>query len=99
MLAAMARSKRSAASRPVEYVGEVWTDARGRATVTLPDGARTPARGLHYELRASAPRIGARVVAELMEGRFTIETDEPHVRVAWRARVRVTGGKRGKETQ
>jgi hypothetical protein len=77
----MARSKRST----TEYAGEVWTDARGRATVTLPDPAKAAAPGLRYELHTSDDRIGARVVAELIDGRFTIETDEPNVRVAWRA--------------
>jgi hypothetical protein len=95
----MARSK-PATSREVEYVGEVWTDARGRATVTLPEGARVAARGLRYELRPCQDRVGARVVAELTEGRFTIETDEPHVRVAWRATAKTAGdSRRRKETQ
>jgi hypothetical protein len=85
----MARSKRSTPPPALEYTGEVWTDATGHATVTLPKEARTLGPALRYELRASDARIGARVLAELKEGRFTIETDEPHVRVEWRARRRV----------
>jgi hypothetical protein len=69
------------------YTGEVWTDARGRATVALP-GAATAAGRLRYELRASDPRVGVRVLSDLVDGRFTIETDEPNVRVAWRASER-----------
>ena len=85
----MPRSKQSTGPREIEYAGEVWTDARGRATVALPDPAKAAASELRYELRASDPRIGARVVSELIDGRFTIETDEPNVRVAWRARARL----------
>lgn len=83
----MARSKRHGTTEPVEYAGDVWTDAQGRATVDLPGGARVRGGGFRYDLHVSDRRIGARVAAELLDGRFTIETDEPHVRVAWRARA------------
>ena len=68
----------------VAFGGEVWTDARGYATVTLP----REAGGMHanpaYELRPSTEGLTAEITAELMDGRFTIETDQPHVKVAWR---------------
>src|SRR5881392_3575616 len=39
---------------------------------------------LEYELRDLEPSSSARVTAELEDGRFTIATDQPHVKVAWR---------------
>ena len=66
----------------VAYHGEVWTDARGYATVTLPAAAPLPP--VEYALRPLGGEIGVRVAVELREGRFTIATDQPHVKVAWR---------------
>jgi len=65
------------------YHGEVWTDGRGLATVRLPAGASLPPP-LDYEFRDLEPPSSARVTAELGDGRFTIATDQPHVKVAWR---------------
>jgi hypothetical protein len=39
---------------------------------------------LEYELRDLEPPSSARVTAELHNGHFTIATDHPHVKVAWR---------------
>jgi hypothetical protein len=66
------------------YSGEVWTDARGLATVALPRTAGPLQGDLEYELRASPSAVTAKVVAQLVDGRFTIATEEPHVKVAWR---------------
>ena len=67
----------------VAYHGEVWTDGRGFATIRLPaDTELLPP--LEYELRDLDPASSARVTAELENGRFTIATDQPHVKVAWR---------------
>jgi hypothetical protein len=68
----------------VAYHGEVWTDGNGFATVHLPIGARRLQPPLAYELRDLEPPSSARVTAELEDGRFTIATDQPHVKVAWR---------------
>jgi hypothetical protein len=68
--------------------GEVWTDGRGLATVRLPAGAGSLDPPVTYELRDLDPPSSARVTAELEHGRFTIATDEPHVKVAWRLRGR-----------
>jgi hypothetical protein len=68
--------------------GEVWTDARGYATVALPRSAWRPHGGLEYELRPSTVGVKATVAAQLVDGRFTIATDEPHVKVAWRVSER-----------
>jgi len=68
----------------VAYHGEVWTDGRGFATVRLPAEAGPLEPPLAYELRDLEPASTARVTAELRNGRFTIQTDQPHIKVAWR---------------
>lgn len=80
----MAHSPKPAAPESASYHGEVWTDARGYATVRLPVGARPLEPPLEYELRDLEPPTSARITAELEDGRFTIATDQPHVKVAWR---------------
>ena len=67
--------------------GEIWTDAHGFATVTLP-----PHSGgeLVVELEAMAEGVSAQLAAEPHRRRFTITTSEPHVKVAWRAGTRST---------
>jgi hypothetical protein len=80
----MARPPRLSPAHNVAYHGEVWTDARGFATVRLPAGADRLLPPLEYELRDLDPQSSARVTAELHQGRFTIATDHPHVKVAWR---------------
>jgi hypothetical protein len=67
----------------VAYRGEVWTDGRGFATVRLPNGIELEPP-LEYELRDLEPPSTAHITAELADGRFTIATDQPHVKVAWR---------------
>ena len=80
----MARSRKPAASESASYHGEVWTDARGYATVRLPAEAGPLEPPLEYELRDLEPPSSARITAELENGRFTVATDQPHVKVAWR---------------
>ena len=74
------------------YHGEVWTDARGYATVGLPAEAGALAPPCAYELQDLEPPSTARVTGELKDSRFTIHTDEPHVKVAWRLRGRRVAG-------
>jgi hypothetical protein len=76
----------------VAYHGEVWTDGTGYATVRLPNEAWPLQPPLEYELRDLEPPSSARVTAELEDGRFTIHTDQPHVKVAWRLRGRRPAG-------
>jgi len=72
-------------ARPeLSFHGEVWTDARGQATVSLPQDAYPPRTQLAYALQAIDGESDVHLTAELHEGRFTIATDEPHVKVAWR---------------
>jgi hypothetical protein len=79
----MARPK-SPVPATASYHGEVWTDARGYATVRLPAEYGPLEPPLEYELRDLDPQSNAHVTAELKDGRFTIATDQPHVKVAWR---------------
>jgi hypothetical protein len=74
----------SASAEVAACHGEVWTDARGYATVELPAEVGPLVPPLEYELRNLEPPSSARVTAELRNGRFTIATDQPHVKVAWR---------------
>lgn len=80
----MAPAANPSAPQPASYHGEVWTDTRGFATVRLPTEAGALEPPLEYELRDLDPPSSARVTAELHNGRFTIATDQPHVKVAWR---------------
>jgi hypothetical protein len=68
----------------VSFHGEVWTDTRGQATVSLPRDAYGPEAELEYALHPIDGETGVRLTAGLREGRFTFATDEPHVKVAWR---------------
>jgi hypothetical protein len=74
------------ASHPdaLAYRGEVWTDGRGYATVRLPAEAAPLEPPIEYELRDLEPSSSAHVTEELDNGRFTIQTGQPHVKVAWR---------------
>jgi hypothetical protein len=75
----------------VTYQGEVWTDARGFATVRLPAGGARLGQPLAYELREVDPPNSARITAALENGRFTLATAQPHVKVAWRITTRRAG--------
>ena len=68
----------------VSFHGEVWTDARGQANVSLPQDAYLPRAELEYSLHTIDGASAVHLTAELREGRFTIATDQPHVKVAWR---------------
>ena len=91
----MPRPLHSSSADTVAYHGEVWTDARGYATVELPDEAAPLEPPLEYELRDLEPPTSARVIAELRDGRFTIATEQPHVKVGWRLTGRSQVGERG----
>jgi hypothetical protein len=80
----MARSQRRSASKPLRFSGEIWTDARGRATVVLPTDDWEPRSSLDCELELLVGGGEARLASGLSDGSFVIETDEPHAKVAWR---------------
>jgi hypothetical protein len=66
------------------YCGEVWTDAQGRAVVALPPIAHIHRGGFQYELSPVGTQCTARVVKEIENDGFAVETEEPHVKVEWR---------------
>jgi hypothetical protein len=66
------------------FDGVVWTDADGYAEVTLPHYAPAVAPRFRYELTPMRPHVRAVVATGLAGNRFTIQTDEPHAKVAWR---------------
>ena len=66
------------------YSGEVWTDGSARATVVLPSFVRAHHAGFDYDLVPIDAARAAVVVDEIVDCRFTIATDEPHVKVAWK---------------
>ena len=66
------------------YSGETWTDARGQATVLLPEHVDSLPSPFEYELEPDDPCVHAKVARELRDHRFTIETDKPHAKVSWR---------------
>jgi hypothetical protein len=80
----MARTDDADSSVPPTFSGEVWTDARGYATVALPRLAGRSHGNLEYELSPATPNVSATVAAQLVDGRFTIATDEPHVKFTWK---------------
>lgn len=90
----MARPPASPPAETVSYHGEVWTDARGYATVRLPTEAVLEPP-LEYELRDLEPASSARLTAGLRNGRFSVATDQPHVKVAWRVSGRSTASRAG----
>jgi hypothetical protein len=88
----MDRPRHSSPPDTVAYHGEVWTDARGYATVRLPVEAGRLEPPFEYELNDLEPASNARITAGLENGRFTVATEQPHVKVAWRISGSLTGG-------
>jgi hypothetical protein len=74
------------------YSGEVWTDADGRGVVLLPPFVRAHSAGFDYELTPIESDCSARVAEEIVDGRFTVVTDVPHVKVGWRVTALQEGG-------
>jgi hypothetical protein len=95
----MARAPHSSPADTVAYHGEVWTDARGYATVRLPAEAGPLEPPLEYELRDLEPASSARITAGLKNGRFTLATDQPHVKVAWRISGRLRASQASQRQQ
>jgi hypothetical protein len=67
--------------------GEVWTDELGEAVVVLPDHLHGRELEYEYRLHCADP---ADAGAELSDGRLTITSAAPHVKVAWRLVYRTT---------
>jgi len=65
------------------YSGNVITDRRGDATVTLPDWFEAINRDFRYQLTVIGGFAQAIVASEISQNRFTIRTDAPNVKVSW----------------
>ena len=61
--------------------GEVWTDERGGAVVVLPTHLQGRELEYEYELHPTEPAVAS---ARLADGRLTITSEAPHLKVAWR---------------
>jgi hypothetical protein len=65
------------------YNGNVTTDAQGDAVVHLPDWFETLNRDFRYQLTVIGQFAQAIVATEIAQGRFSIKTDKPNVKVSW----------------
>ncbi len=66
------------------YNGNVTTDVKGFATIKLPAYFQALNRDFRYQLTIVGTRgWNARVVKEIAHNRFTIQTDQPNVKVSW----------------
>jgi hypothetical protein len=62
---------------------EVWTDSTDRAVVVLPSCVGTHRAGFDFQLTISSD-CSAAVCEQIVDDRFTVVTDQPHVKVVWR---------------
>lgn len=74
------------------YNGTVLTDAKGYATVTLPDYYESINRDARYTLTVvddgeTMGFVMAKVVSKMRDGRFVIRTSEPNVEVSWEVKA------------
>ncbi|HEV8482314.1 MAG TPA: hypothetical protein VGV87_02040, partial [Blastocatellia bacterium] len=65
------------------YSGNVVTDPRGEAVITLPDWFEALNRDLRYQLTVIGRFAQAIVANEVHNNRFTIKTSTPSVKVSW----------------
>ena len=65
------------------YNGNVTTDAKGRATVMLPDYFVALNRDFRYQLTVIGQFAQAIVDREISKNQFTIRTSKPLVKVSW----------------
>jgi trimeric autotransporter adhesin len=65
------------------YNGNVTTNAKGYATITLPPYFEALNRDFRYQLTAVGVFAEAIVATEIKDNEFTIRTSKPHVKVSW----------------
>jgi cytoskeletal protein CcmA (bactofilin family) len=65
------------------YNGNITTDTEGNATVVLPDYFEALNRDFRYQLTVIGKRAQATVASEIENNRFTINTDQPDMKVSW----------------
>jgi hypothetical protein len=65
------------------YNGNITTDIEGNATIVLPDYFEALNRDFRYQLTVIGKRAQATVASEIENNRFTINSDQPDVKVSW----------------
>jgi len=65
------------------YNGNIITDARGNATVLLPDWFEALNQDFRYQLTVIGEFAQAIIAREVHHNRFAIRTNRPHVKVSW----------------
>jgi hypothetical protein len=65
------------------YDGNVTTDAKGEATVALPNYVEALNQDFRYQLTVVGQFAQAIVSSEINNNRFTIRTDKPNLKVSW----------------
>ena len=65
------------------YNGNVVTDAKGAATITMPDWFEALNRDFRYQLTTIGQPAQAWVATEIANTQFSIRTDKPNVKVSW----------------
>jgi len=65
------------------YNGNITTDTEGNATVVLPDYFEALNRDFRYQLTVIGKHAHATVASEIKSNRFSINTDQPNVKVSW----------------
>ena len=65
------------------YNGNVVTDANGVATVEMPAWFEALNSDFRYQLTVLGQFAQAIVASEMQDGKFTIRTDKPNVKVSW----------------
>ena len=65
------------------YNGNVVTDSNGDAAIQLPSWFESLNRDFRYQLTPLGQFAQAMVATEIVNGRFTIKTDKPNVKVSW----------------
>jgi hypothetical protein len=65
------------------YNGNITTDTEGNATLVLPDYFEALNRDFRYQLTVIGKLAQATIASEIENNRFTINTDQPDVKVSW----------------
>jgi hypothetical protein len=65
------------------YNGNIITDERGEAVVTMPKWFEALNRDFRYQLTVIGQFAQAIIAAEMKDNRFAIKTDKPNVKVSW----------------
>ncbi len=65
------------------YNGNITTDAKGDAAITMPDWFEALNQDFRYQLTVIGQFAQAVVATEIKGNTFTIKTDKPNVKVSW----------------